>query len=80
MAIASLVLSIAGLLCGFTPILGVIFGFVARRQIRNSGGIQTGDGLAIAGIIIGFILLALAILVGVLAATGLITINTKSGH
>ena len=53
--------SLAGLLCGVGAILGVIFGFVGRSQIRRSGGTQTGGGLATAGIIIGFIIIALAI-------------------
>jgi len=61
-AIASLVLSILGLF-GIGSLLGVIFGFKARREIRASGGYQGGDGLALAGIIIGFVTLALFIFV-----------------
>jgi hypothetical protein len=63
LAVASLVCSCVGVL--FTPgaILGVIFGFVARSQIRRSQGTQKGDGLALAGIIVGFALIALAIIV-----------------
>ena len=39
----------------FLPIIpGIVLGFVARSQIRQSRGAQRGDGLAIAGIIIGF--------------------------
>jgi hypothetical protein len=53
LAIASLVCSCAGLF--FLPIIpGIVLGFVARSQIRRSNGAQRGDGLAIAGIIIGF--------------------------
>jgi len=59
MAIASLVLSLVGLLCGFTAILGVIFGFVARGQIKRTG--ESGDGLALAGIIVGFVIIGLGI-------------------
>jgi hypothetical protein len=33
----------------------VIFGFVARKQIRESGGRQGGSGMALAGIILGFV-------------------------
>jgi hypothetical protein len=58
MAIASLICSLAGILCGVTAILGVIFGFVARGQIKRSQGMQTGGGLALAGIIIGLIICA----------------------
>ena len=53
LAIASLICSCAGLF--FLPIIpGIVLGFVARSQIRQSRGTQRGDGLAIAGIIIGF--------------------------
>ncbi len=60
LAIASLVCSILGLCCGVGGVLGVIFGFVARGQIRRSGGAQQGSGLALAGIIVGFVVIALA--------------------
>ncbi len=61
LAIASLICACAGLF--FLPaILGVVFGFVARNRIRRSNGLQKGDGLAIAGIIVGFGWLALLVL------------------
>jgi hypothetical protein len=52
-AIASLVCSVIwfGWLGSF---LAVIFGHVALRQIRETGGVQRGRGLAIAGLIIGY--------------------------
>jgi hypothetical protein len=53
LAVASFVCSIAGLLF-VTTILAIVFGFVARSQIRQSHGAQRGDALALAGIIIGF--------------------------
>jgi len=49
-AVASLVLSLLGF-----SILGVIFGHIARGEIRRSNNTQTGDGLALAGLIIGWI-------------------------
>jgi hypothetical protein len=72
LAIASLVCSIGGLLfVGVPSVLGVILGFVSRSQVRRSAGSQTGDGLALAGIIVGFAVIALwvALIVGS-AATG----------
>jgi hypothetical protein len=60
LAIASLVCSILGFCCGVGGVLGVIFGFVARGQIKRSGGAQKGSGLALAGIIVGFVFIALA--------------------
>jgi Domain of unknown function (DUF4190) len=54
LAVASLVCAIAGFVFFVPAVLGIVFGFVARSQIRRSGGTQSGDGFAIAGIIIGF--------------------------
>ena len=58
LAIASLVCSIVGF-CWIGALLGIIFGFVARGQIKKSGGTQQGSGLAVAGIIVGFVFTAL---------------------
>jgi Domain of unknown function (DUF4190) len=54
-AIVSLVSSILSWigLFGVGGIVGVIAGIVARNQIRDSAGRQEGDGLALAGIIVG---------------------------
>lgn len=58
LAIASLVSSVAGLLClGIGPLLGLIFGIISLNQIRQTG--QAGRGLAIAGIVISGVLIAL---------------------
>ena len=54
LAIASLVLGIVWVF-GVGSILAVIFGFVAKKQIRESGGRQGGGGMAIAGIVLGFV-------------------------
>jgi Domain of unknown function (DUF4190) len=60
MAIASLVCSLVGLLCGLGLPLGIIFGFVALSQIKQSS--QAGRGLALAGIIIGFVALGIGLI------------------
>ena len=55
-AIASLVLGILGITCIFPvfgAILAVIFGIIALNQINKSGGHITGQGQAIAGIVLG---------------------------
>jgi hypothetical protein len=72
LAVAALVLGIVGWIpCGFGSLLAVVLGFVARSQIRDSRGRQGGDGLALAGIILGFIGIGLWVLFLVLgAATG----------
>ena len=43
-------------------IIGLILGYMARNQIRDSGGTIGGEGLAKAGIILGWIGVALAVL------------------
>jgi hypothetical protein len=71
LAIASLVCSCVGIIpifFGVPCILGIIFGFVSRSQIRRSQGTRGGGGLALAGIIVGFSLLGIFIVVVVLLA------------
>lgn len=69
LAIASLVCACLGWFLFIPSVLAVIFGFVARSQIRQSAGTQRGEGLALAGIIVGFAWIALfVILVAVRAA------------
>ncbi len=63
LAIASLVLGIVGWVpCGVGSVVAIVLGFVARNQIRQSQGRQGGDGLALAGIILGFVGIALVVL------------------
>lgn len=62
LAVWSLVASCVGLLCGIGSIIGIVLGFVAKNQIKESGGTQGGDGLATAGIVIGFASILLGII------------------
>jgi len=58
MAIASLVLGILGIIsCGITPLIGLILGILAVRNVRNSKGALVGEGIAIAGTIISALFL-----------------------
>jgi Domain of unknown function (DUF4190) len=57
MAVASLVLSISALFCGFPAILGIICGHIALGQINRRG--EHGRGLAIAGLVIGYVFVVL---------------------
>jgi len=58
-ATASLILGICGfVLCPLSIIcspLALVFGYRSRREIRDSGGRVGGDGLALAGVILGWI-------------------------
>src|SRR5438128_11300863 len=67
-AVASLVLGILWI-WWIGSILAVIFGFVARAQIKRSHGMLTGDGLAIAGIVLGFLGIAGFVILVIAAAT-----------
>ncbi|MPZ27200.1 MAG: DUF4190 domain-containing protein [Micromonosporaceae bacterium] len=60
LAIASLVCSLAGLAVGVSAPVGAILGHVARRQIRERG--EQGDGMALAGIVVGWILTGIIVL------------------
>lgn len=56
LAIASLVLGILGLTCILPiigPILAIVFGIVALSRINKSRGAITGNGQAIAGLVLG---------------------------
>ena len=56
-AIAALVLGIIGVTAmPFIPsVLALIFGYKGRREIDQSNGTQQGRGLAVAGIVLGWI-------------------------
>jgi hypothetical protein len=57
MAIVSLVLALCGLCTVIAAPIGAILGHVGRRQIRDRG--EGGAGLALAGIIVGWVVTAL---------------------
>jgi uncharacterized protein DUF4190 len=73
LAVASLVTSIAGIipfLFGIPCVVGIILGFVGLSQIKKTGGVQQGRGLAMAGVIVGFSLIAIFILLVVAVSVG----------
>jgi hypothetical protein len=56
LAIASLIVAIAGLVtCGLGGLVGAILGHMGRKKIQRDPNL-TGEGLALAGIIVGWIL------------------------
>ncbi len=63
LAIASLVCSFFFWIYGVGAILAIVFGFIARSQIKQSNGTQHGGGMALAGIIIGFVGIVIGIVV-----------------
>ena len=67
LAAGSLVCALAGLFMPVLLIPGVIMGHVSREQIRK--GNQRGDGMAVAGLVIGYLGAAFWALIIVIAAT-----------
>jgi len=82
LAITSLALGVVGLLllcfCGLGALLGIgaiITGSLAVRKINSSNGHETGQGMAIAGIVTGLISVLLLVVFLVLVALGTIDSN-----
>ena len=86
LAITSLVTGILG--WTFLPLLGslaaIITGHMARAEIRRSNGQLDGDGMAIAGLVLGWVVLAIGVLalVAVLLFFGglAVLLGTSSGQ
>lgn len=79
LAIVSLICSIASIVvCGPAAIAGVITGHMARRRIRENPSAYTGDGMALAGLIIGWIMTALFVLLLVFGIA-MVVIGTAQG-
>lgn len=64
-------LAIAGFVCSFfCGLLGLIFSIMGRNECKRSGGMVTGEGLALAGIIISSVSLFLSV-IGIVAAVAI---------
>jgi hypothetical protein len=61
LALAALICGVAQFVVGVTFIPAIICGHLARRQIRQTG--EAGDGMALAGLILGYVGGVLALLV-----------------
>jgi hypothetical protein len=62
-ALVSLIAGIAG--WSLVPFIGsvvaIIFGHIAKSEIKKSAGMVTGNGLATAGLILGYVSIALGL-------------------
>ena len=79
LAIVSLIAGIVSwiLLPFISAIVAVITGHMAKSEIKKSMGMVTGNGMATAGLVLGYINLALALCalcVAILLLAGLITV------
>jgi uncharacterized membrane protein len=76
MAIAAMVCGIVGIALCFVPsIVGLVLGFVSRSRIKRSNGALTGGGMALTGIILGFVAIALIVLYVVFLVA--VTVNSS---
>jgi hypothetical protein len=74
LAVASLVLGVVW--CGgIGSVLAVILSVQARRSIRGSGGTESGEGLATAGLVLGIVGIVGAVLTTLLVVVLAITAN-----
>jgi alpha-glucoside transport system permease protein len=72
-------LAIGALVAAFLlPVVGLVLGYLARRDIDNSRGAKSGRGLATAAIVVGWIIVAPAIVFGAFALIGAL-LSTLSG-
>lgn len=84
MAIASLVLGIVGVIpcfwgCFIFSVLGVVFGQLGKKDIRESAGAKTGDSFAKWGFILGIVGIALGVVYWILIGTGTINVDYSAG-
>lgn len=80
LAVASLVFGILGwtLLPFVGSIVAVVLGHIARNEVRQSPAAVEGDGLAVAGLVLGYIAIglgALAVLTLLLLLGGLVALG-----
>lgn len=54
LSVVSLIMGILGIFI-FGSLIAIICGHIARSQIRKSDGALSGDGMAIAGLVLGYI-------------------------
>ena len=69
LAIAALVFGLLWL-WGLGSILGLAFGLLGRKQIRERAGWQSGDGFALSGMSLGFVGVILALVLTVVVVAG----------
>ena len=59
-------------------ILALVFGYMAKRQIRESNGSEGGGGMATAGVVLGWIGVGVLILIFVIAVIAAVTNHSSN--
>jgi Domain of unknown function (DUF4190) len=80
-AVAALILGVGGLtFCPFVcSVFALVLGYQARAEIDRAGGARTGRGQATAGIVLGWIAVAIFVLLIALVAVGVMVGGSDSG-
>jgi Domain of unknown function (DUF4190) len=73
LAIAALVTGLFFWCCAIPGIVAIVLGHLALEQIEDSGGVKRGKGMAVAGIVLGWVGVAI---VGVLVLWWFVTVLT----
>jgi hypothetical protein len=73
LAIAALVTGLFFWCCAIPGIVAIVLGHIALEQIEDSGGVKRGKGMAIAGIVLGWVGIGIT---GVLVLAWFITVLT----
>ena len=77
LAIISLVASLIGLFSGIGFIAGIICGHISLSQIKKTG--EEGRGMAVAGLIIGYVGVLLSIIVGIILTVIFVGLAASGG-
>ena len=64
MALVGFILSLCGLISGITAIPGIVLSHIGLSQIKRTG--ESGRGFAVAGLVVGYCIIGLSVLAGVL--------------
>jgi len=79
LAVAALICGVAQIVAGpLTGIPAIILGHVARSRIRQTG--EQGDGMALAGLILGYVGLVLTVIVVIAIIAVATSVSTHNGH
>lgn len=79
LAIISLVAALIGVLTTWlvpivTQLVAIVCGHIARAQIRRSDGTQEGAGIALAGLIIGYVMLLVGFVFSLLFGAAMLAV------
>lgn len=82
LAIVSLIAGIIGwtIVPFIGSIVAVITGHLAKKEIRESGGTMSGDGMALAGIILGYTMIGITLLVLVVVIVAMLLFIPAVSH